>query len=143
LKYIFLFFFTLLLIYLSCTEKKQAESDFTKNDSTLITISGLDSAALEAAPEWFKNIPESDTVYYAAATAKSSRANIARDKAIMKAQVELAAKLRSAGSPKGADAGDDTSDELDEVIKNVITSKQTQIQEGRLWRVYVLLEMRK
>jgi len=101
-----------------------------------------DKSILKNAPDWFKTIPVEKGILYAIGTAKSRRLNLASDKAVTKAQISLAEQVKlKTESAGGADTEDVTESDLDIVLKKSLIKNQTQIKEGKLWRVYVLLEM--
>jgi len=130
----------------SCNEKKEIPSDqldsLNNIDSALVDSGIVDKSILKNAPDWFKTIPVEDGVLYAIGTAKSRRLNLASDKAVTKAQISLAEQVKlKTESAGGADTEDVTESDLDIVLKKGLIKNQTPIKEGKLWRVYVLLEM--
>jgi len=138
--------FVVTIFIFSCNEKKEIhpdQLDSLKNiDSALVDSGIVDKSILKNAPDWFKTIPVEDGVLYAIGTAKSRRLNLASDKAVTKAQISLAEQVKlKTESAGGADTEDVTESDLDIVLKKSLIKNQTQIKEGKLWRVYVLLEM--
>ena len=140
------------LIIISC-EKKEGE-DPVDIDSTAIIDSLqsnpiLSTEILKHAPEWYRTLPEDEGFIYAAGVAKSRRAKIASDKAVMKAQMKLAEKLkemelqsdRDHEKPLGADS-DPSNGNLSVILQDVIVKEKKQFRSGKLWYSFVLLEMK-
>lgn len=119
-KFIFLSIFVFFVL-LSCKSEKKVES---APDSTLINQFDVD------APEWYKQVPQSDDFIYGKGVAHSAREAIARDKALLIAQTELAKKISR-----------DSLDSQVVMLKNGILKEQKTVRDGNRWRVYVLMEM--
>ena len=117
-----------LLAVISCENKDSADSKISAGDDSL-SVSREDQLIPADAPAWFVDEPDIKGYIHAKGMARSRRINIARDKALMKAQAELAMKINP--------------DSLGGMIQleNLSIKKQEQVQEGNLWRVYVLVEM--
>ena len=86
---------------------------------------------------------------YAKGVAKSRRANIASEKAVMEAQVNLAEKLNELGisstseseKPLGADS-DPANNNLTVTMQDVLVKDKKQFKSGKLWYSFVLLEIK-
>ena len=139
----------LIILFTACGTKKedqQSKADSPATDSTLADSSQVtETETLPAAtPAWFRRLPQKEGVLYARGTAVSSNRTIAEEKALFKAQKELAAlveKRQNETSPGAKTAGDDE-DIISEVrLNNFRVIKQQKVQEGNKWRAYVLLEL--
>ncbi len=119
--------FLLLIASLSCS-KKEPSNQVPQNVDSL--SSTQEEVLVPAdAPVWYTAKPETQGFIYGRGMARSRRVNIARDKAVLKAQAELAELLKSGSTLT-----------VPVELKNTLIKKQKQIQEGKQWRVYVLLE---
>lgn len=110
-----------MLVMASCESKKK---DVNVSDSTMVKQIPAD------APDWYRDPPHSQQYVYGKGMAVSRRINIARDKAILLAQAELAEKI-----------GTLVIRTEDVELEQGIIKEQKQTLEGDHWRVYVLLEM--
>ncbi len=119
--------FLLLVALLSCSKNEPSDKAPQKADS----LSSVQNDVLVPAdaPAWYTAKPEVEGFLYGRGMARSRRVNIARDKAVLKAQAELAEILKS-----------DSTLTVPVELKNTLIKEQKQIQEGKQWRVYVLLE---
>ncbi len=111
----------ILFVSISCDSKK--ETPFV-SDRTVVKQIPVD------APAWYRELPQSEEFIYGKGMAISKRVNIARDKALIQAQADLAEKI----SDKVL------STEMIELNQGIIKEQQN-TQDGDRWRVYVLLEM--
>ena len=141
------------LLVLGC--KRTDKNDKTNPDSTAIRDSlqtglKLPDEVLEEAPEWFESLPEKDSYIYAVGVAKSRSGSIASNKALLKAQLSLAEKLKEIKpasnmedheQPLGADS-DPSNDNLAITMQDVIVKNKKQIKWGDLWYSFVLLEVK-
>lgn len=147
-------YFFIILGLLICSCDKKSSDDTIDIDSTLVIDSLqaellLSTDILDKAPEWFKTMPTQEGFIYATGIAKSRRANIASDKALMKAQVSLAEKLKGLEGisdsesevPLGADS-DPANKNLDVTMKDVLVKDKKQFKSGKLWYSFVLLEIK-
>ena len=76
---------------------------------------------------------QKDGFLYSVGRASSSRITIAREKALMQAQVALANELaKKQGIP---------TDSLNIILHHSHVAKETQMKRGNRWYSYVLLEM--
>lgn len=147
-----LFLIILGLLIFSCEKKESSDSidiDSTAVVDSIMTRQGLASEILEQAPEWYKTLPINEGYMYAKGVAKSRRANIASEKAVMEAQVNLAEKLNELGIssnseseiPLGADSDPDN-DNLTVTMQDVLVKDKKQFKSGKLWYSFVLLEIK-
>jgi len=114
-------------------------------------------SAIDEAPEWFTDLPSSDSAVYSSGTATSRDFQLAIDMAVLNAKRVLAdrvdGKLNSMTKEYTTRVGDVDSgslvSEIERATKNVITStnvagyrvKQSVVhRDGRRFRAYVLLE---
>ena len=111
----------------SCSKKESSEQTVQSTDS--LTSMQNEVLVPADAPAWYSAKPDAPGFLYGRGMARSSRVNIARDKAILKAQAELAELLKS-----------DSALTVPVELKNTLIKEQRQIREGKQWRVYVLLE---
>ena len=114
--------------------------DMHKN---LLTLGNFDEGLKDGNwKEWFKKIPDQDGFVYAVGAASSRNLSIASDKAVTKAQISLAEQIKNkTETPGGADTENVTDDDLYVVLNKSLIKEQSQIKDGKLWRVYILLEM--
>ena len=117
----------LLFVLLSCSKKEPSDQAPQKADS--LSNAHQDVLVPADAPAWYITKPETQGYLYGRGMARSRRVNIARDKAILKAQAELAELLNS-----------DSTLTVPVELKNTLIKEKKQIKEGKQWRVYVLLE---
>ncbi len=117
----------LLFVSLSCS-KKEPKDQLPKNADSLSNVQ-QDVLVPADAPAWYTAKPETRGFMYGRGMARSRRVNIARDKAILKAQAELAVLLKT-----------DSTLTVPVELKGTAIKEQLQIREGKQWRVYVLLE---
>ena len=122
-----IFIIPLFLVAYSCTKKESSEQQQSQADSLANVQKDLLIPA--DAPAWYSAKPEVQGYLYGRGMARSRRVNIARDKAVLKAQAELAELLKS-----------DSTLSVPVELKNTLIKEQKQIREGKHWRVYVLLE---
>ncbi|MEJ2542548.1 MAG: two-component regulator propeller domain-containing protein, partial [Calditrichaceae bacterium] len=92
-----IFIILILIILFSC--EKSDRKDLSNIDTTVVSDSINSDNVLsieirEKAPAWFKSLPVKEGYIYAVGTAKSRRASIASDKALLNAQVSLAEELK-------------------------------------------------
>ncbi len=142
----------LTVLLISCG--KQREPPRSATDSTAVDSSQTDSTLLKQvveqgvpAPAWYVHIPQKEGALYAAARGRSLRPNIARDKAMMRAQKELAAKmetLKQKDSARtkavgGAQAAEEQNNGTQ--LTGAIIKEQKQFKKGKYWYVYILMEM--
>ncbi|NOX89821.1 MAG: hypothetical protein GXO77_12425 [Calditrichaeota bacterium] len=132
-----LFFIAILLFaFFGCKKEKEPDQGATiQTDRGEVT----DSAAVVpevkegAGPEWFRNPPQRDDFVYSVGEASSKRPEMARNRAIMNAQVLLAQEMAK-------QFGELKPDSLEQVIRFSRVIKEKQIKKGSLWHSYVLLE---
>lgn len=117
----------LFLTVFSCTKKETPETLPMRADS----LANIQKETLVPAdaPSWYLAKPETEGYAYGRGMARSRRVNIARDKAVLKAQAELAELIKT-----------DSTLATPVELKNTRIKEQTQVREGKQWRVYVLLE---
>ena len=141
------------LILVAC--EKTSRHDLNKSDSSIVADSARTDSVLlienaENAPSWYLAIPEKEGFIYAIGMAKSRRANIASDKALLNAQVSLAEKLKRQGlnivngegeNAIGADSDPDN-DNLSIIMKDVMVKNKKQLKVSDIWYSYVLLELK-
>ena len=141
-------------LFIFACEKKEGK-DFNNTDSTAVVDSLMQdpilaTEVLEQAPEWYTILPEDEEYIYAIGVAKSRRANIASEKAVMKAQVSLAEKLKelelisdTEESEQSLGADSDPADgNLSVMLQDVMIKEKKQFKSGKLWYSFVLLEMK-
>lgn len=142
----------LCFLFVSCTKKEK--NDVSKSDSMMVVDStmaehDLEMVILEQAPGWYKSMPEKEGYIYTVGTAKSRRGSIATNKAVMKARIKMADKLKEMEYdinsdldkiPQGADMNP-SDDNLSMALQNVIIKEKKQIKTGDYWHTFVLLEM--
>ncbi|MEJ2052638.1 MAG: hypothetical protein P8X42_01845, partial [Calditrichaceae bacterium] len=140
----------LCVILIGCLDKDQTETskaDSTKTADSLQNNLMPESDIIAIAPEWFKKLPEKNGFLYASALGKSQRNSIADSKAMMKAQVILAEKLKNTGEYNniqrdhlslGADK-DPVDNDMSVTLKNVIVKDKKRIKAGKLWYSFVLV----
>lgn len=135
-----LFILCLALTVFNCGGSKQGLSDADEGD----------------VPDWFTNTPQDPNYLFAATTASSRDLQIAIDKAVQAARVEIGRQtdVRIQGIQKRFDEevgiGDDAEllQSFTAASKTVVStslagsriSKQKQSKDGNLWRAYVLVE---
>lgn len=148
-----LFICLIVLLIFACEKTEQSDRnipDTTGVMDSLITDSSFWAEEWEQAPSWFKSLPEKEGYIYATGTAKSRRANIASDKALLNAQVNIAEKLKEMGFGSntmhgeqsiGADS-DPSNNNLSITMQGVMIKNKKQIKSGNLWYSYVLLELK-
>jgi hypothetical protein len=145
-----IFIILILIILFSC--EKSDRKDLSNIDTTVVSDSINSDNVLsieirEKAPAWFKSLPVKEGYIYAVGTAKSRRASIASDKALLNAQVSLAEELKQLeqGSgmeeTQGADSDPDN-ENLSIKMQDVLTKNKKQIKSGNLWYCFVLLELK-
>ena len=148
-------FFGILVFLLLVACEKTSRNDLSKSDSSIVADSARTDSVLlienvEYAPSWYLAIPEKEGFIYAIGMAKSRRANIASDKALLNAQVSLAEKLKRQGlnivngegeNAIGADSDPDN-DNLSIIMKDVMVKNKKQLKVGDIWYSYVLLELK-
>ncbi len=93
----------------------------------------VDSLKLAAhganAPAWFKQMPQREGFHYALGQATSSDRMLAREKAIMNAQVAMAESLKIKADNKPA------------LLRFSHIAKEQALKKGKRWHYFVLLEM--
>jgi len=119
--------FLLSLNLFSCAKKEKQQ---TISDADSLLNVKQDNLLPADAPAWYVQKPQTSGYFYGKGMARSKRVTVARDKAMLQAQAELAKEIKN----------DSLSIDISE-LKNSIIKQQKQIQEGKHWRVYVLLEM--
>ncbi len=139
----------LTLALIACGTKKEQPQNRT--DSLTVDSLTVDSTRNEQAeplppkaPEWFRYLPKAEGKLYARGTALSSNRSIATEKAMFKAQKELADLVENQQNEtaSGAKSASDRDSEISEVrLNNFRVVKQQNVQEGNKWRAYVLLEL--
>lgn len=147
-------FIILSTIFLFSCQKTERSNRIIPDTSGVMDSLKIDSTfsieELEQAPSWFKSLPEKEGYIYATGTAKSRRANIASNKALLNAQVSLAEKLKELGINSntihgeqsiGADS-DPSNDNLSTTMQDVMIKNKKQIKYGNLWYSFVLLELK-
>ena len=148
-------FFSILVFLILVACEKTSRNDLSKSDSSIVADSARTDSVLlienaENAPSWYLAIPEKEGFIYAIGMAKSRRANIASDKALLNAQVSLAEKLKRQGlnivneegeNAIGADSDPDN-DNLSIAMKDVMVKNKKQLKVGDIWYSYVLLELK-
>lgn len=148
-------FFSILVFLILVACEKTSRNDLSKSDSSIVADSARTDSVLlienaENAPSWYLAIPEKEGFIYAIGMAKSRRANIASDKALLNAQVSLAEKLKRQGlnivngegeNAIGADSDPDN-DNLSIIMKDVMVKNKKQLKVGDIWYSYVLLELK-
>ena len=110
-----------LFVLLSCEAKKE---EAVESDSSSVILIPVD------APAWYQELPQSNEYIYGKGMAVSRRVTIAREKALLLAQADLAEKIKK----------EVLAVEGIELNRGVI-KEQHKTQDGDHWRVYVLLEM--
>ncbi|MGD1046298.1 MAG: LPP20 family lipoprotein [Bacteroidota bacterium] len=107
-------------------------------------------------PDWFMNVPKDPNFLYGAKTATSQDLQLALDKAATDARAEIArqVEIKVEGLQKrfqeetGTSADAQLLDQFTQANKTVVSTslsgtqvtKQKQLQDGSLWRAYVLVE---
>jgi hypothetical protein len=107
-------------------------------------------------PDWFTNVPKDPNFLYAAKTATSQDLQLAFDKATTDARVEIGrqVEIKVEGLQKrfqeetGTNADAQLLDQFTQANKTVVSNtlsgtqitKQKQVNDGSLWRAYVLVE---
>ena len=148
-------FFSILVFLILVACEKTSRNDLSKSDSSIVADSARTDSVLlienaENAPSWYLAIPEKEGFIYAIGMAKSRRANIASDKALLNAQVSLAEKLKRQGlnivngegeNAIGADSDPDN-DNLSIIMKDVMVKNKKQLKVSDIWYSYVLLELK-
>ena len=148
-------FFSILVFLILVACEKTSRNDLSKSDSSIVADSARTDSVLlienaENAPSWYLAIPEKEGFIYAIGMAKSRRANIASDKALLNAQVSLAEKLKrqdlnlvngEGENAIGADSDPDN-DNLSIIMKDVMVKNKKQLKVGDIWYSYVLLELK-
>lgn len=152
MKRLFLVLGLLSVLLSACA--KQKEEQPAAADSTAADSVTSDSARLQksetlgvSAPAWYAALPHEAGVLYAAAHGRSLRASIARDKAVMRAQRQLAEKLEmltqndttESTAHGGAKAEEEPLQETQLIKAKII--KQKQVKKGKFWYVFVLMEL--
>ena len=148
-------FFSILVFLILVACEKTSRNDLSKSDSSIVADSARTDSVLlienaENAPSWYLAIPEKEGFIYAIGMAKSRRANIASDKALLNAQASMAEKLKRQGlnivngegeNAIGADSDPDN-DNLSIIMKDVMVKNKKQLKVGDIWYSYVLLELK-
>ncbi len=131
-----IFISILLFTFFSCKKEKEPDQGVkTQTDQEKVTdsLAVAPEAKGGAGPEWFRNPPQKDDFVYSVGEASSKRPEMARNRAIMNAQVLLAQEMaKQFGGLKP--------DSLEQVIRFSRVIKEKQIKKGSLWHSYVLLE---
>ncbi len=139
-------------LFYSCKQDKDQTNEQADSLSTVVdttdSIKVKDQAGkMDTAPEWYANLPVKEGYLYAAGSARSRKLTIARDKAQMRAQTQLAKKYQAligeneeSQNTGGAQSAED--EDINIMLKKTIVKKQQQTPEGNYWRFYVLLEMK-
>jgi len=136
-------------ILLFCCENKEKQSEMPADTDSLETAAdSLQAEFNENAPEWFNHIPEAAGYIYAAAEGVSIRANIAEQKAMLKARAKLAEKAEelmqdSDGSSSGPGADSETEKDTRSIIlERSIVKYKKQLLIDKKWHVFVLVELK-
>ncbi len=114
-----------LFILTTACKQKQSEKQ-TNNPDTLATNVVDKKNEGQNVPEWFRRVPQREGFVYAVGQASSKRPELARKKALLKAQTALAEKAGSV--EKGVE------------LKSVHVIKEHQVKQGARWQCYVLME---
>lgn len=112
-----------LFVLISCDSQKK---------TTVVPDSSTVSLLPADAPEWYRQLPQSPEYIYGKGMSRSKRMTIAREKAMLLAQTDLAQKINK----------DSLTGKEIELTRGIV-KEQHSVQEGGRWRVYVLMEMPK
>lgn len=115
----------LLFLIVACSDKKEQPEPDILQDSLASQV--LEQMLPADAPEWYLNATGQDNMV-GRGMGRSRRVQIARDKALMQAQAELAKKF----FPVDKDSV--------QSLPPTRIAHQKQQREGKLWRVYLVLE---
>lgn len=101
----------------------------------------------ESAPEWATELPVQEGYLYSVGVGQSQRSNIAEDKALMRARTLMAEKVHQSGvKVSGAQTGGtqavEGNVEFEVILTNSFVKKTERVRDGKVWKVYVLLEMK-
>jgi len=143
-------FVLLIIFFTACGTKKEQQQSKTDSLATDSTPTGsnqvIESETLPAeSPEWFRHLPQKKGVLYARGTAISSNRTVAEEKAMFRAQKELAELVEKQQNETGSGAKMASDDEeiISEIqLNNFRVLNQQKVQEGNKWRAYVLLELK-
>jgi len=148
-KLIFIFGLAALVLF-SCEKQKDSRQSSTASQAA----AGTDSSAVKPvsddapqAPAWYQRLPQKEGMLYAAAKGRSLRPNMARNKAVMQAQKQLAAQVEALNQPDslkiktggGAQAAEQENGGV--LLTKAIIKNQKQVKKGKYWYVFVLMEM--
>ncbi len=144
---------TALLLFTACGKNKDEKSNVPQTP-------GVDSAAVDTVSlqvpvfngintlSWVTRPPEKEGYLYASGWGRSLRANISRNKAMLKAQKELSRLLKrrpalETDSLKLHRGGvqDVPDSEIDVSLSSWRILQQKQIKKGRYWYSFVLIEL--
>ncbi|GEM_PF-3272501 len=138
-----LIFLGVFLLLVNCENKKPEKItiDSLQVDTSQVLRSEQGQIAKNV-PNWFRRLPDKEGFYFAVGKGESRRPNLARDKAVLKAQRNLLEQLsvKSANTHSGVQAVDENRP-TPQVLSKTFIKKQKQIRDGQNWIVYVLLEM--
>jgi len=114
----------LAVIILSCEKKEKQQDMPAPTDSMKTAVDSLKAEYNEKAPEWFNHIPEVQGYIYAVAEGISIRANIAEQKALLKARAKLAEKAEEAAQESdGASSGPGVDGEAEKDARSIILER--------------------
>jgi len=143
------FWLPLSLMFLACGTKQETSAG--RADSLTVDSSRIDSSGVVKfekysgnVPAWFRRQPQKEGALYARGTAVSANRTVAEEKALFKAQKELAALLkeqRPSGGAGAKAARDETVADNTVDLSGYRILKQQKFREGSKWRVYLLLEL--
>lgn len=146
---------TLSVGMIGCAAQQQPQQQQAQKEDS----GGFESADINA-PEWFLQPPEKDGSMMVAASGKSSRMNVALDKATLAAKRELAGNIRSTlegqtdryveeiGNSANSDETvtreqyqDFTREMVAEELQGIRTVEKAVAEEGGGYRAFVLVEL--
>jgi hypothetical protein len=99
------------------------------------------------APQWAKELPVKQGYLYMVGVGQSRQIDIAEKKAIMNARTLMAEKIHQSAIPVGekketGGASSESNVDYEVILENSLVTKTERVKEDKLWKVYVLLEMK-
>ncbi len=134
-------FFSILIIIglmflISCTKKQEEKRPVTTDSLSVDSLHTGNSANQQSmeGPQWIKTPPSQEGFIYVVGKGESRSKTIAREKAIMNAQVALAEMLKKEKSGTSPDS-------LNVYLKMSHVAKEKSLKKGKHWQHFVLVEM--
>ncbi len=120
--------------FMSCGKSEKPSKNHASGSDSLAIDTLQTSQTMKRnvfVPDWFKSRPQREGFYYAFGRANSSSKMIAREKAIMNAQIALAESLKIKADGKPA------------LLRFSHITKEQALKKGKRWHYFVMMEMPK